>query len=153
MNISQQGYISDTKLTMAVVWATSISLDIAIWVDQYPPNLCDTTESSGVYNCIGEKLIALRKSCYTKERSLRMGWLTFDSFPFCSRLSWHICNWELKVVGGRVGGVGRKGEFKLVGRGPKVITLPHSPTVQFAGRGHGCKLQLRLGTGRCHWRQ
>lgn len=79
-----------------------------------------------------------------------MGWLTFDSFLFCSRLSWHICNWELKVVGGRVGGVGRKGEFKLVGRGPKVITLPHSPTVQFAGRGHGCKLQLRLGTGRCH---
>ena len=154
MNISQQGYISDTKLTMAVVWATSISLDIAIWVDLYPPNLCHTTESSGVYNCIGEKLIALRKSCYTKERSLRMGWLTIDSFPFCSRLSWHICNWELKVVGGGGWGVwGRKGEFKLVGRGPKVITLPHSPIVQFAGRGHGCKLQLRLGTGRCHWRQ
>lgn len=106
VNISQQGYIFDTKLTMAVVWATSISLDIAIWVDLYPPNLCHTTESSGVYNCIGEKLIALRKSCYTKERSLRMGWLTIDSFPFCSRWSWHICNWELKVVGGEGGGCG-----------------------------------------------
>ena len=33
-----------------------------------------------------------------------MGWLTIDSFPFCSRLSWHICNWELKVVGGGEGG-------------------------------------------------
>ena len=153
MNISQQGYISDTKLTMAVVWATSISLDIAIWVDLYPPNLCHTTESSGVYNCIGEKLIALRKSCYTKERSLRMGWLTIDSFPFCSRLSWHNVTGNWRLWGGGWGVWGRKGEFKMVGRGPKVITLPHSPTVQFAGRGHGCKLQLRLGTGRCHWRQ
>lgn len=91
---------------MAVVWATSILLDIAIWVDLYPPNLCHTTESSGVYNFIGEKLTALRKSCYTKERSLRIGWLTIDSFPFCSRLSWHICNWELKAVGGEGGGCG-----------------------------------------------
>ena len=47
-----------------------------------------------------------------------MGWLTIDSFPFCSRLSWHICNWELKVVGGgRVGGVGQEGRIQTGGEG------------------------------------
>ena len=46
-----------------------------------------------------------------------MGWLTIDSFPFCSRLSWHICNWELKVVGGRVGGVGQEGRIQNGGEG------------------------------------
>ena len=46
-----------------------------------------------------------------------MGWLTFDSFPFCSRLSWHICNWELKVVGGEGGGCGQEGRIQTGGEG------------------------------------
>lgn len=33
------------------------------------------------------------------------------------------------------------------------ITLLHSPTVQFAGRGQGLKLHFWLGLGLCHWGQ